>query len=120
MLANVGLNNDVDFYQRLLDRHHLDFDAQMLVAEKDRRTRWFMANCPVPFQPGAAELLRLLRERSIPFAVVTATKRPLAEQIFARVGIDPDCSVCFEDVQQAKPASRALYPCLAARQHAVR
>ena len=101
--ANVGVNNDVAFYQRLLDRHDLDYDPRVLVAEKDRRTNWYMAHCPVPMMPGAAELLRILNERKIPFAVVTATKRGLAEAVFAKVGIKPQLAITFEDVSAAKP-----------------
>ena len=94
ILANVGVNNDVAFYQRLLDRYALNFDPQVLVTEKDRRTKWFMEHCPVPFQPGAKQLLQILDERDIPFAVVTATKRPLAQQIFEKLHICPTLTIC--------------------------
>lgn len=54
--------------------------------------------------PGGPAVLRGLRQAGVATAVVTNTSTPLATDILARVGLEPDTLVGSSDVAQAKPA----------------
>lgn len=59
----------------------------------------------VPVKPGARELLRFLKERGIPRAVATSTRRARSEENLRRSGLWEwiDALVCRDDVAFAKP-----------------
>jgi HAD superfamily hydrolase (TIGR01509 family) len=55
--------------------------------------------------PGAGELLRLLKGRSIPFAIATSGGAAQTKRLLARISNRPDCPVITaDDVEAAKPA----------------
>ena len=55
--------------------------------------------------PGAGDLLRLLKRRSIPFAVATSGDAGQTKRLLARIPNRPDCPVVTaDDVNAAKPA----------------
>jgi sugar-phosphatase len=53
--------------------------------------------------PGAAEVLRLLDELGLPWAVVTSADNRLAKVRLAAAGIEPPVLVTVEDVSRGKP-----------------
>lgn len=53
--------------------------------------------------PGALELLAVVREAGLPWAVVTSAERPLATVRLAACAIAPPLLVCVEDVARGKP-----------------
>jgi HAD superfamily hydrolase (TIGR01509 family) len=59
---------------------------------------------PDPFRPGARELLRSLRDAGIPTALVTMSRRRMAEIIVGRIGFDAfDLVLGGDDVTRPKP-----------------
>jgi HAD superfamily hydrolase (TIGR01509 family) len=55
--------------------------------------------------PGADELLKLLKRRSIPFAIATSGATVQTKRLLARISNQPDCPiVTADDVEAAKPA----------------
>ena len=100
---NVGTNDDVAFYTRMLSQYDVQADAPSLVATKDARTWRHLEEDDIPTKPGLEALLRAIADRDLPFAVVTATKRAPAELIMRRCGIYPQELICFEEVRRAKP-----------------
>jgi len=55
--------------------------------------------------PGAADLLGLLKRRSIPFAIATSGGAAQTKRLLARISNRPDCPVITaDDVDEAKPA----------------
>ena len=55
--------------------------------------------------PAAGELLRLLKRRSIPFAVATSGVATQTKRLLAHISNRPDCLVVTaDDVEAAKPA----------------
>jgi HAD superfamily hydrolase (TIGR01509 family) len=55
--------------------------------------------------PGAGELLRLLKRRSVPFAIATSGAASQTKRLLARISNRPDCPVLTaDDVEAAKPA----------------
>ena len=100
---NVGTNDDVAFYSRMLDQYGVQADAPELVAEKDALTWQHLQFGDIPTKPGLAALMQAVEQRQLPCAVVTATKREPAECIMRRCGISPQVLVCYEDVSERKP-----------------
>jgi HAD superfamily hydrolase (TIGR01509 family) len=59
---------------------------------------------PDPFRPGARELLRSLKDAGIPTALVTMSRRRMAEVIVGRIGFDAfDLVLGGDDVTRPKP-----------------
>ena len=82
-----------------------DAPAGDIIDECMRRTRAHIASNPIPFKAGLTELLTALRERGIPVAVATGTRRVSADDMLARSGIAPyvDAMVCGDEVTACKP-----------------
>ncbi|NKY51707.1 HAD family hydrolase [Nocardia vermiculata] len=60
---------------------------------------------PVPWRPGAAEALAVLRAAGVPAALVTNTTRSLTELCLETLGRETfDVSVCGDEVDRGKPA----------------
>ncbi|MFC4373866.1 HAD family hydrolase [Nocardia halotolerans] len=60
---------------------------------------------PIPWRPGAEEALAMVRAAGLPSALVTNTKRSLAEYGLDTLGRDFfDLSVCGDEVARGKPA----------------
>ena len=57
----------------------------------------------VPWQPGARELLLALRKADVPTALVTMSRRPLAEYVAECTGGLFDVIVSGDDVENSKP-----------------
>ncbi|RPE75855.1 HAD family hydrolase [Vulcaniibacterium tengchongense] len=102
-LSMVGLSDRIchellrerlveDRVQALLQRCQQLYDAQV--------------EAGLPLKPGVLELLALLRERGVPRAVVTSTRRPRALQKLGLCGLLPhfDAVVAGGDVERPKPA----------------
>lgn len=59
---------------------------------------------PIPWRPGAAEALDMVRAAGLPCALVTNTKRSLTELALETLGRDRfDLSVCGDEVPHGKP-----------------
>ena len=58
---------------------------------------------PLPFRPGALELLAALREAGVPVALVTSTFRPVVAPMLEGVPFDFDAVVTGSDVARLKP-----------------
>lgn len=70
----------------------------------ERRVTELMAG-PIPWRPGAQEVLAALRAAGLPSALVTNTKRTLTELCLETLGRDMfDVSVCGDEVDYGKPA----------------
>ncbi|WP_433575244.1 HAD family hydrolase [Nocardia brasiliensis] len=69
----------------------------------DRRVAELMTG-PIPWRPGAKDALALVRAAGLPSALVTNTKRSLAEFGLDTLGRDFfDISVCGDEVARGKP-----------------
>lgn len=63
-----------------------------------------LADGPIPFRPGARELLQGLKDAGIPTALVTMSRRRMAEVIVDRIGFDAfDIVLGGDDVTRPKP-----------------
>lgn len=82
-----------------------DVPADAIISGCHNRTREHIASHPIPFKAGLNDLLAALRERSIPIAVATGTRRIWADDMLARSGISPliDAVVCGDEVSACKP-----------------
>lgn len=82
-----------------------DAPAGEIIDECMRRTREHIANNPIPFKPGLKELLTALRERGIPVAVATGTRRVSADDMIVRAELLEyiDAMVCGDEVSACKP-----------------
>ncbi|WP_433666102.1 HAD family hydrolase [Nocardia sp. CA-136227] len=77
----------------------------------ERASEWMEARVtelfqgPVPWRPGAREALDLLRAAGVPMALVTNTKRSLAEYGLDTIGREYfGATVCADEVPHGKPA----------------
>lgn len=69
----------------------------------ERRVTELMTG-PIPWRPGAAEALALMRAHAVPTALVTNTKRSLTELALNTLGRHHfDVSVCGDEVAHGKP-----------------
>lgn len=82
-----------------------DAPAEAIIDECMRRTRAHIAHNPIPFKQGLKELLTALRERGIPVAVATGTRRVSADDMIARAELGEyiDAMVCGDEVTACKP-----------------
>lgn len=82
-----------------------DAPAEGIIDETLRRTREHIAHNPIPFKEGLLELLTALRERGIPTAVATGTRRVSADDMIARAELSAyiDAMVCGDEVSACKP-----------------
>ncbi len=79
--------------------------AGEIIDECIRRTREHIATHPIPFKAGLVELLTALRERGIPAAIATGTRRVSADDMIARAQLSAyiDAMVCGDEVAACKP-----------------
>ncbi len=79
--------------------------AEGIIDECMRRTRAHIATHPIPFKAGLVELLTALRDRGIPVAVATGTRRVAADAMIARAQLSAyiDAMVCGDEVAACKP-----------------
>ncbi len=82
-----------------------DAPAENIIDECMRRTREHITHNPIPMKAGLTELLTALRERNIPAAVATGTRRVYADDMLARAGLTPYIAamVCGDEVSACKP-----------------
>ncbi len=83
----------------------MDAPAEDIIDETIRRTREHIAHNPIPFKAGLVELLTALRERGLPAAVATGTRRVSADDMIARAQLSDyiDAMVCGDEVTACKP-----------------
>lgn len=90
LLRDEGLRHSQGLITRLESTHQKHFDR--MIGRIDAL-------------PGAGELLRLLKRRSIPFAIATSGAAGQTKCLLARISNRPDCPVVTaDDVEAAKPA----------------
>lgn len=79
--------------------------AETIIDETMRRTREHITHNPIPMKAGLIELLTALRERNIPAAVATGTRRVYANDMLTRTGVAPyiTAMVCGDEVSACKP-----------------
>jgi HAD superfamily hydrolase (TIGR01509 family) len=99
-LVGAGLWDAAAVFQR----EGVDLPADEIVARLTERVREQLAQHGVPWQPGAQELLKSVRDAGIPTALVTMSIRSMAEDI---VGVIPftafDELVTGDEVAAPKP-----------------
>lgn len=88
----------------LFRRHGVDLDPDEIVQRLTDRVQQLVAEQGVPWRPGARELLKALREASVPTALVTMSVRRMAEDIANAIPFDAfDLIVAGDEVTEAKP-----------------
>jgi HAD superfamily hydrolase (TIGR01509 family) len=88
----------------LFRRHGVDLEPDDIVQRLTDRVRQFVAEQGVPWRPGARELLRDLREASVPTALVTMSVRRMAEDIVGAIPFHAfDLIVPGDEVNEPKP-----------------
>ena len=82
-----------------------DVPAGEIIDECMQSVSDHLAANPIPFKAGLMELLTALRERGIPVAVGTGTRRVRADAMLVRAGVLPyiDAVVCGDEVPAGKP-----------------
>ena len=90
---------------RIVERFGDAVPAGEIIDECIRRTRVHIATHPISFKAGLVELLTALRERGIPTAVATGTRRVSADDMIARTQLWAyiDAMVCGDEVSACKP-----------------
>jgi HAD superfamily hydrolase (TIGR01509 family) len=101
----IGMSGTLFLPKLLRDegfRHAPDFIKRLEAAHQKRFNR--LIGQIEPF-PGASELLKTLKKRSVPFAVATSGSSDQTKRVLARIPDRPDCPVITaDDVEAAKPA----------------
>jgi HAD superfamily hydrolase (TIGR01509 family) len=88
----------------LFRRHGVDLEPDAIVQRLTDRVQQLIAERGVPWRPGARELLRALREASVPTALVTMSVRRMAEDVAQAIPFDAfDLIVAGDEVTEAKP-----------------
>ena len=102
--ANRGIAESL-FYERFKATFDLDVDMTVL-QENGRRLLWGEFSTSVKFTPGFQKFYRRIRESVKSTALVTATPRPLLEEIFknSNIQVDFDHIVTSSEVENTKPA----------------
>lgn len=92
----------------LFRRHGVDLEPDEIVRRLTNRVQEFVAEQGVPWRPGARELLKALREASVPTALVTMSVRRMAEDIANAIPFDAfDLIVPGDEVTEPKPHPEA-------------
>ncbi len=83
-----------------------DFPLEAIEARWSAHYHARLAEGPVPVKAGARALLSTLRERAVPLALVTSTRRPLAEGKLEATELLAffRCLVCGGETERGKPA----------------
>ncbi|MFP3465385.1 HAD family hydrolase [Leifsonia sp. SIMBA_070] len=101
LLVGLGLWNSAE----ILRSRGVAMEADEIVHWLTDRVQQKLDEQGVPWRPGAKELLRSVRERGIPTALVTMSVRRMAEQIVAHIPFDGfDVIVSGDEVEEPKPA----------------
>lgn len=88
----------------VFQRAGVDLDADAIVARLTARVREQLAEHGVPWQPGAQELLKSVRDAGVPTALVTMSVRSMAEDIVAAIPFRAfDLLVTGDEVAEPKP-----------------
>ena len=88
----------------VFQRAGVDLDADTIVARLTARVREQLAEHGVPWQPGARELLKSVRDAGVPTALVTMSVRAMAEDIVAAIPFAAfDLLVTGDEVAEPKP-----------------
>jgi HAD superfamily hydrolase (TIGR01509 family) len=88
----------------VFQRAGVDLDADTIVARLTARVREQLAEHGVPWQPGAQELLKSVRDAGVPTALVTMSVRAMAEDIVAAIPFAAfDLLVTGDEVAEPKP-----------------
>ncbi|MEM8767402.1 MAG: HAD family phosphatase [Pseudomonadota bacterium] len=92
--------------QLLLDAYGENFPFAAVEARWSAHYHARLADGPVPVKAGARALLTTLRERAVPLALVTSTRRPLAEGKLEATELLEffHCLICGGDTERGKPA----------------
>jgi HAD superfamily hydrolase (TIGR01509 family) len=89
---------------RVFQAAGVDLDADTIVARLTARVREQLAEHGVPWQPGAQELLKSVRDAGVPTALVTMSVRAMAEDIVAAIPFAAfDLLVTGDEVAEPKP-----------------
>jgi len=102
--ANRGISESL-FYERFHTEFELDVDMQSL-RENGKRLLWSEFSASVHYTPGFQQFYTKIRRHITHVALVTATPRPLIDEIFtnSNIEVDFDCVVTSSDVEKTKPA----------------
>ncbi len=102
--ANRGID-EILFYSRFKSAFKLDVD-DLELQENGRRILWSEFSESVHFTPGFEQFYTKIRQNVDRVALVTATPRPLINEIFknSNISVDFDQTVTASDVLQTKPA----------------
>lgn len=88
----------------ILQSHGVELDADTIVHELTESVRAQITANGVPWQPGARELLKSIRDAGIKTALVTMSIRSMAEDIVNHIGFTGfDVLVTGDQVTEAKP-----------------
>ena len=102
--ANRGISEAL-FYERFKTEFDLDVDIAYL-QENGKRLLWDEFSSSVHYTPGFQQFYTKIRKRVHHVALVTATPRPLIDEIFknSNISVDFDFMVTSSDVENTKPA----------------
>ncbi len=102
--ANRGIAERL-FYERFKAAFDLDVDLNAL-QENGRRLLWAEFSTSVQYTPGFQQFFAKIRKHVDHAALVTATPRPLINEIFknSNISVDFDHIVTSSDVENTKPA----------------
>lgn len=102
--ANRGVD-EILFYSRFKSAFNLDINDQEL-QDNGRRILWNEFSSSVHHTPGFEQFYKKIRGHVDHVALVTATPRPLVEEIFknSKIAVIFDQTITASDVLQTKPA----------------
>jgi len=102
--ANRGISEAL-FYSRFRTEFNLDVDVVSL-QENGKKLLWAEFSSSVHYTPGFQQFYSKIRKRVSHVALVTATPRPLIDEIFknSNISVDFDFIVTSSDVENTKPA----------------
>ena len=102
--TNRGIAEEL-FYDRFMSAFNLKVDSEEL-QENGRRILWGEFSNSVQYTPGFLQFLSKVREKVNHVGLVTATPRPLINEIFQNsdISVDFDCIITSSDVERTKPA----------------
>ncbi|MCF7826003.1 MAG: HAD family phosphatase [Candidatus Marinimicrobia bacterium] len=102
--SNRGIAETL-FYERFKATFELDVDMPTL-QENGRKLLWSEFSSSVHYTPGFQQFYRKIRKQVSHVAMVTATPRPLIDEIFknSNIEVDFDFIVTSSDVKETKPA----------------
>ncbi|MBC8375243.1 MAG: HAD family phosphatase [FCB group bacterium] len=102
--ANRGIAESL-FYERFKTEFELEVDMMSLQAN-GKRLLWAEFSSSVHYTPGFQQFYTNIRKHVGHVALVTATPRPLIDEIFknSNISVDFDFIVTSSDVEKTKPA----------------